>query len=752
MSPAVTAAPAATVSAERARFTDSTSPAMSLPIGYRHADSLRVRVLRLFEDCYLLTGYGLTCAEATCRYEQKYGLPNGSAPDVAGTARYLWRVTGELRREALTPQHIWYAPTSHAGPIIPEGHPYLVTARYVEEMWARLGRPVATAEVSAALAAAGVRAAGEAWTFRVLDALTKVPYVERGGWQPRRRSPDAAVVDVTLRGNVAAAEGESRMSAATARLRRIPNPSGAGRHHALWLPGSVQADATDQALLPNRSDAVREVVRQATAQMGIPATRTHVRWWIEAHQHEPAARSVRLAAGDPEGDDASRDGAVRRQRARSSTHRVLTDAVRRDAQRAGRRSHVEAAPDTLLLQVDGPLTAHGARPPRYSVTSSTGAGVPIGVEACRLEDVADAFRSADELAGIALLRRSAGDPLFFGPDAHRPGAPLHARFAQAREGALTWAVMRYYVGGEGAWTAVHADRLTRHVAQLQQAWGAQRRWIFDAPSTHAIRWARGRVIDRLEANVQALVHFLNEDVVYEHMKPGFEPTPWCIAGGAGLVGVPDLAHVTEAASTILGAAGTWRNILLPVRRFPALPDDPSDAADANRPRKRRLPSAQARSGFANRPEPRRIDRVDAVLALYDAVPLPRAHALLAGARRLLGHVLRDVTFVGTQLASVIHEGADPAERRALVLALGLLGELAPLEAAAPGRSDPADAAAYALAAVIAHLGHREPVTAAFEAAEAWFEAAADGPAEAALDLLDVARRRVDAGAVLSVIG
>jgi hypothetical protein len=58
-----------------------------------------------------------------------------------------------------------------------------------------------------------------------------------------------------------------------------------------------------------------------------------------------------------------------------------------------------------------------------------------------------------------------------------------------------------------------------------------------------------------------------------------------------------------------------------------------------------------------------LDWVDALLAVYDAVPVARAAALLAGARELLGRVLRDPAVV----AHVLADGrGDPLARRSAV--------------------------------------------------------------------------------------
>lgn len=136
---------------------------------------------------------------------------------------------------------------------------------------------------------------------------------------------------------------------------------------------------------------------------------------------------------------------------------------------------------------------------------------------------------------------------------------------------------------------------------------------------------------------------------------------------------------------------------------------------------------------------RRYDRVDAVLACFDAVPLARTSVLLAEARGLLGRVLRDPDAMH-QLIRLPR--VDPAVRRAAVLALALLGHTLDLEAGVPDAGDADDTSAYVLASVIG-LGH-----------DAYgVLAAADRRAVgAARTVTDDALRRFDGGDYVCVVG
>ncbi len=158
---------------------------------------------------------------------------------------------------------------------------------------------------------------------------------------------------------------------------------------------------------------------------------------------------------------------------------------------------------------------------------------------------------------------------------------------------------------------------------------------------------------------------------------------------------------------------------------------------------RRLPVARppgsARIG-ASAPEPlSRLDRVDAVLACFDAIPLARTAVLLGEARGLLGRVLRDA---GPLRRLLEDPNVDPVVCRAAVVAIGLLGETVGLEVAVPNASDADATTAYLLAAVIA-LGNES------YGALARADRRAAGLARM---VTDDALRRFDSGDCVCVVG
>jgi hypothetical protein len=127
-----------------------------------------------------------------------------------------------------------------------------------------------------------------------------------------------------------------------------------------------------------------------------------------------------------------------------------------------------------------------------------------------------------------------------------------------------------------------------------------------------------------------------------------------------------LEEVGLAAGFMVGirSVANWRNLVLSARRFPD-----------------RAARLEGSRGFAYGAAPSLVDRVDALLCFHDAVGAGHASMLLSLARLLLGHVFRDATFLQELLASTSR--GDGHTRRALVVALGLLGHRPAIELAVP---------------------------------------------------------------------
>lgn len=136
----------------------------------------------------------------------------------------------------------------------------------------------------------------------------------------------------------------------------------------------------------------------------------------------------------------------------------------------------------------------------------------------------------------------------------------------------------------------------------------------------------------------------------------------------------------------------------------------------------------------------KLDRVDVLVDLWDAFPVPRALAAIKSAHLALGHVFRDADLV----ASLFRLTPEPkaADRRALLVMPGLLGVVPDLEGSNIDPEDSDDASAWALAAILATAGRaEEPLS----LARAIFK----GPARR---VLDTALMRIDGGCVFSAVG
>lgn len=136
-----------------------------------------------------------------------------------------------------------------------------------------------------------------------------------------------------------------------------------------------------------------------------------------------------------------------------------------------------------------------------------------------------------------------------------------------------------------------------------------------------------------------------------------------------------------------------------------------------------------------------IDRVDALATIVrGAADLPRAQTLVDDAVGLLGHVLRDAALLKELLAEC--PSADPADRRGVVVACGMLGVAPDLAVAVPNPRDVLDTRAYVLACVLANV----------DGAAALIRAADRRAQGAARDVTDRALQQVEDGVPITVIG
>jgi hypothetical protein len=129
------------------------------------------------------------------------------------------------------------------------------------------------------------------------------------------------------------------------------------------------------------------------------------------------------------------------------------------------------------------------------------------------------------------------------------------------------------------------------------------------------------------------------------MADGDTP-PVNAVGEAGTTSLRDFIPLLEHATDLLGLAPhNAQDLIERVRRFPA-PGEPG----------------RERFGAADKKPLSHVDRVEAIDALYELFTVPRARSLITDARRLLGHVLRDVALLQDLLTSLATGSASPGAR------------------------------------------------------------------------------------------
>ena len=230
-----------------------------------------------------------------------------------------------------------------------------------------------------------------------------------------------------------------------------------------------------------------------------------------------------------------------------------------------------------------------------------------------------------------------------------------------------------HAGSEPAEALALAIRAATTIA----AWGSA-----EPRASDAVRQGRAREAGRVLADLRAGEELIDSD-----------STPWASPilrpRGVGEAATVSLREVREFAD-VLAAAGELRVARLEktyaaARRFPVRGARPSTLAG---------PASALSSGDRLAV----VDRVDAIIELVHHLVAPRAASLVKAAAVLLGHVMRDAATV-TDLLGRLNRESTPrngAERRAVVVALGMLGAAVEAERAIPPRPAAEDGAAFLL--------------------------------------------------------
>lgn len=350
------------------------------------------------------------------------------------------------------------------------------------------------------------------------------------------------------------------------------------------------------------------------------------------------------------------------------------------------------APGRLQV-IDGRLACHGGAPTRYAIEPTV-----RGTTAVALEDALRGYRPQLETDQIEALRRRAA----------RLDVPILAAYADARERALRAAFAPILAGDGMASASTVQARLKR-----------RREWLERAPLTHDAKWARAENDRVVAAGLPAVSHLASRPTSAAVAAPGAP-----LAGEAGTGTFPALAPFITAAARELGVADARRAALLRgVRRFPNPEGEGIDRWGEG----------------AQRDLLTLVDRVEALVALYAAVQVPRPNALIQSAHELLGVVLRDVGEVA-KIAAATHR-TDESTWRAAAVAMGLLG-VSPLALPRPLSDDPWNPRALILGTTLADPG---------AAAKALWTAGAPRWAGAG-EVVDLAMRRLELGRLMTVIG
>lgn len=315
-----------------------------------------------------------------------------------------------------------------------------------------------------------------------------------------------------------------------------------------------------------------------------------------------------------------------------------------------------------LHQVSTALSCHGGAPVRWSL----GPPGPNGERRCHLEDLVAVLRPADESESIRRLeRRSAA-----------LRSDVLRGLADTRRGLLA-AVLREPL--------LDADP-EPVVVGLLEALQTARRWTSD----HEAALTEGQIEVRLR-DLDARVWQLEAAQAVLRFTPAGETPLLRIVGQGGTATWEELDEALRS---------TCRRLGLSPRRGPTLIE-----------RARRFPIEHApgeeRFGEADEHPLSVLDRPDVMATLYELFRLPRTSALMRDAHMCLGHVLRDDGLL-RELFQDVAPG-DMAVRRALIVALGLLGEPLALETAVPEPDDPEPTEAWLLSVVLSR----------------WLDAAAD---------------------------
>lgn len=292
------------------------------------------------------------------------------------------------------------------------------------------------------------------------------------------------------------------------KVRRIEMEAEGGFPVTYWMPAN--ADWVPGPLKPrSKAEWARKAVAAVHDALGIPPSRTDVRWWLDTL---PEAHHLR--------------GVVEP----SEIGTVLTDTLKADAEHQG-------VPGRLHELTTG-LTCHGGAPSRYSARPPTA----LDSAACKVQDFLLMLRPADELEGIENLRRRA--QVLESAEAFQ--------LAELREELLAWNV-------DDALAGVDLEVVQTAIRRAHQR---RRAWVKEAEATPHQRESRLRRLKEAKRQLSTLAHLA------EFPAPSAKPDVFQV-GESSFFNLRELQPAFDAAEAMLFFETSEEALVAKARRFPA---------------------------------------------------------------------------------------------------------------------------------------------------------------------------------------
>lgn len=357
--------------------------------------------------------------------------------------------------------------------------------------------------------------------MKVLEALTSVARqlgrwvttrevtleLRRQGFQLAATQPNAVR---TLLSTMSRTRSRGHEEWAAPRVLREEVVAATGAPSILWCPVNLPLP-NDPDVPRSESDALRRLVMLVEADLGGPASRQDLRWWLDAHPTHATASILRARA----------------------LGRVLDFTVQADARGP-------AAASGRLRLFEGAHSCHGGAPTRYATTEA-----PHGCDVAVLEDILAGLRPHVEVEQITALRRRA----------ERHQANELASFAERRWEVLLGALRRYLRRDAEPLLTLAKRRIA-----------AREQWVNAAQVSADVRSSRRAALKEASGALNVLERLRRESVGGAHHLPNAMPH---VAGEHGLASFLELDPFINAAASELGIIARKRITLLRrARRFP----------------------------------------------------------------------------------------------------------------------------------------------------------------------------------------